>query len=232
MSGTLTEGTSTITVICGEETATFTVIVSDGFPVEYQKVEYIGATGTQYIVFDNIDVHTSAELQKYEFDIDFKFDEWNSDNGNNIIAGYATDAGCWLGYNNSVGNIAMGGNSGNYFTGTSTQRHQYHYAVSNGAGTVTREDSASISRELGSLQATKEKFVLFSAYIELGDYIATRFNFKGKIYGFTMEYEDTEILHLIPCYRKSDDVIGMYDTVGKVFYTNNGTGTFTKGGDL
>ena len=36
----------------------------------------------------------------------------------------------------------------------------------------------------------------------------------------------------IPCYRKSDDVIGMYDVVNGVFYTNAGTGTFTKGNDI
>ena len=37
---------------------------------------------------------------------------------------------------------------------------------------------------------------------------------------------------LIPCYRKSDNVIGMYDTVGNVFYISAGTGTFTKGADV
>ena len=37
---------------------------------------------------------------------------------------------------------------------------------------------------------------------------------------------------LIPCYRKSDDVIGMYDLVSKSFKTNELTGTFTKGNDV
>lgn len=40
------------------------------------------------------------------------------------------------------------------------------------------------------------------------------------------------LLELIPCYRKSDGVIGMYDTVGKRFLTNAGTGSFTKGADV
>jgi len=30
----------------------------------------------------------------------------------------------------------------------------------------------------------------------------------------------------------ADNVIGMWDKVGKQFYTNGGTGTFTKGGDV
>ena len=37
---------------------------------------------------------------------------------------------------------------------------------------------------------------------------------------------------LIPCYRKSDGEIGMYDTVSRTFYTNAGTGSFTKGADV
>ena len=41
-----------------------------------------------------------------------------------------------------------------------------------------------------------------------------------------VEYE------LIPCYRKSDNVIGMYDIVRNMFLTNAGTDTFTKGPDV
>jgi len=37
---------------------------------------------------------------------------------------------------------------------------------------------------------------------------------------------------MLPCYRKSDNVIGMYDTVGGEFYVNaNTTGAFAKGSD-
>ena len=38
--------------------------------------------------------------------------------------------------------------------------------------------------------------------------------------------------NFIPCYRKSDGEIGMYDTVSKSFFTNSGTGTFLKGADV
>lgn len=30
-----------------------------------------------------------------------------------------------------------------------------------------------------------------------------------------------------PCYRKSDNVAGLYDVANDVFYTNNGSGSFT-----
>ena len=56
----------------------------------------------------------------------------------------------------------------------------------------------------------------------------------GKIlyYGFKAYTGTTLSIDLIPCYRKADSVIGMYDIVNDVFYTNDGTGTFTKGADV
>ena len=36
----------------------------------------------------------------------------------------------------------------------------------------------------------------------------------------------------IPCYRKSDNEIGIYDMASETFLTNLGTGTFTKGNDI
>lgn len=39
----------------------------------------------------------------------------------------------------------------------------------------------------------------------------------------------TLVRHFIPCYRNSDNEIGLYDIVNNQFYTNAGTGTFLKG---
>lgn len=47
-----------------------------------------------------------------------------------------------------------------------------------------------------------------------------------------MYYDDVFVRNFIPCYRKSDNVIGLYDLVNDVFYTNNGTGIFLKGADV
>ena len=54
----------------------------------------------------------------------------------------------------------------------------------------------------------------------------------GRVYGCTIYNQDTAVRDLVPCYRKNDGVIGFYDTIGKTFYTNIGSGTFAKGGDL
>jgi hypothetical protein len=39
-------------------------------------------------------------------------------------------------------------------------------------------------------------------------------------------------MHLIPCYRKADNVAGMYDLFSGEFYTNAGTGEFIIGPDV
>lgn len=51
-----------------------------------------------------------------------------------------------------------------------------------------------------------------------------------KLYSFKVwDSNRTLILNLIPVQRKSDNVIGLFDTIGHGFYTNNGSGTFTAG---
>ena len=46
-------------------------------------------------------------------------------------------------------------------------------------------------------------------------------------------YKDFDLLlDAVPCYRKSDGAIGMYDTVSGKFYTNIGSGSFAKGNNV
>ena len=55
----------------------------------------------------------------------------------------------------------------------------------------------------------------------------------NRIYTFEMYNSQNEkISNLIPCYRKSDSVAGMYDSVNNRFLTNQGTGIFTVGSDV
>lgn len=49
---------------------------------------------------------------------------------------------------------------------------------------------------------------------------------------FTNADESVVLGEFIPCYRKSDGEIGMYDTVSQAFYENSGTGTFLKGANI
>ena len=55
---------------------------------------------------------------------------------------------------------------------------------------------------------------------------------KMKLYSCKFYDDDTLIRNYIPCYRKSDNEIGMYDLVSNTFFTNAGTGTFTAGAEI
>ena len=52
-----------------------------------------------------------------------------------------------------------------------------------------------------------------------------------KIYSFKLYDNDVLIRDLIPCYRNSDNEVGMYDKVNNEFYTNDGTGIFVAGNE-
>lgn len=53
-----------------------------------------------------------------------------------------------------------------------------------------------------------------------------------KLYSATITQDGVLVRNFVPCYRKADGEIGMYDTVAKIFYTNAGTDAFTKGADV
>ena len=54
--------------------------------------------------------------------------------------------------------------------------------------------------------------------------------FVGQIHSFKVYRNDVLTHEFIPCYRKSDNAIGVYDTVGQAFAA--GSGSITKGADV
>ena len=55
---------------------------------------------------------------------------------------------------------------------------------------------------------------------------------KLKMYYFQMYDNNSLVRDMIPARRNSDSVLGMYDNVSSVFYTNVGSGTFTAGSNV
>ena len=236
LSGTLTVGTSTITVTYAGLTDTFSVTVSQAplVPSAYQQVEYIKSTGTQYILTsigatDKADYTDTNSVVHYSADIDFQFDEWVSAKATNIFFGFGSSAGNWIGYNNSVQNITLGTTSGTYFTDSQpTVRHSYHYEYdSSKHAIVTRDDSATIQRTNDVVNSATRYLQIFNVHNSNDD-----FYFNGKMYSVKVYKDSVKVLDLVPCYRKADSVMGAYDTVNDTFYTNSGTGTFEKGSDV
>lgn len=53
-----------------------------------------------------------------------------------------------------------------------------------------------------------------------------------KLYYMKITEDTTLVRDFVPCYRKLDNVIWLYDLVNDVFYTNSGSWTFTKWQDV
>ena len=53
-----------------------------------------------------------------------------------------------------------------------------------------------------------------------------------KLYRFTLYENEQTVRDYVPCYRKSDNEVGLYDLVNKTFLTHSGEGTFDAGPDI
>ena len=113
-------------------------------------------------------------------------------------------------------------------------RENPYIAVSRTVGLSNFSSNISLS-QLTNQQITELEMTFTSTYTTN---VITR-NWDGvwnnRLRYFYIEFydnNDTLVRNFIPCYRKSDTEIGLYDLVNDVFYTNAGSGTFIKGNDV
>lgn len=182
-------------------------------PSEYQEVEYIESTGTQYINTNYTDVSdTRVELDFVYTGILSTSSNYMGANGGNVLAVSANGRF-------SINACATG------ITPTVGER----YKISSYRG-VDDMRSATINgvEYIGTKASRNEIYHIFT----LGGQPHTTQRIYGKLYSCKIYYQGKIVRDFIPCYRKSDNVIGVYDVVNDVFYTNAGTGKFLKGNDI
>lgn len=205
-----------------------------GLPSEYQQVEYIAGTGTQYI--DTGTTVSKGSIITVIFEI--------STAENNIVMYGWRRSGAYTGvyqlYINAnegheliIAGVSSLGVGNNYLYSISTQ-NTIVFDTASEVITVNGENadcnySLANGKAFDSSGSSAYNPYLF-ALNNRGSAVALASN--TKIYGYTVTQDGTELQNFIPCYRKSDGVIGMYDTVSRTFFTNSGTGTFIKGADV
>lgn len=189
-------------------------------PTDYQKVAYLQTTDGAFIKTD-----IPAELEiSYEAALELPtagdqiFISCNK--GNQPVGG--------LGYYNRMVQHWYGG----YFViGTAVEgKAVYKIDISNGhqVAYINGTEAGTAAKSISNYSDTSQNVHLFTKISLSG---TGRNNFTGKCY-WAKVYVDGELVgHFIPCYRKIDDVIGMYDLVSNHFYTNT-VGTFIKGPDI
>lgn len=198
-------------------------------PAEFQKVEYIdstagsGISSGQYID-TGITLTSTARVV-----IDTAITPVNSTHW--AMHGVGSGSACFsIGTYNST--IYYGFNSSDINTGVSHvsgRRYVYDLDANNRTykvhDTVTDTDivNISISAYTGN---SPYKFYI-------GRYSGGRAQYvPSKVYSCKIYDGGLLVADYVPCYRKADNEIGLYDLVSHTFKTNSGTGTFAKGADI
>lgn len=196
-------------------------------PTEYQEVEYIATSGTQYL-----DTGYVLKSNKFRVDLIVQFTGTNTATFASYVGFMKSSSAVTprFGIHNYTGGTYMYGADATIST-TSTVAKEKDFVIFNGTGST---QSLSVN---GVVNSSSTSYNMSSNALSI--YLGAR-NLAGavnnaisaKFYRFKLSVGGQKVRDLIPCYRKSDSVIGMYDIVNGVFYTNKGTGSFTKGHDL
>lgn len=194
-------------------------------PPEYQEVEYLESTGTQFI-------QTNYFPKQYdEITCDFSTSVFTSGSTfwTLLSAGTGTDQLIVLLANNTTGSAPAVGAYYKYFASGNATKFNFY-------PTINKKYRLHIGAD-GSISCNG--YTASSSYkgsVNTNLFLMMRANnsspFKGKIFSFKVENDGQKELDLVPCYRKSDNEIGMYDLVTGSFFTNAGTGSFVAGRDV
>ena len=189
-------------------------------PAAYQQVEWIQSSGTQYI---NTGVLARASTG---FEVDFiTYNEVGGINFGAIIGSYGG-----VGTDFQLTTWSQSGSvlySATYSAGLQTGIRQSASLI-NGVYTSPSGNIKSITNSSLSSLNSSVPIAVFTRNTANGP------TESGSVRLFSLKMYDgvSPVRDFYPVYRKSDGVIGLYDTVNGVFYTNQGTGTFLKGSDV
>lgn len=133
-------------------------------------------------------------------------------------------------------------------TGSSTFRQDYGRKTQNislstsGMFTIDANQNTTVINnkssyiELSNTFTATHTFKIASNYTTAGGYHDGKYNesrrFAGKLYYFKISDNGQPIRDYVPVKRISDGAIGLYDKVNKLFYGNDGTGSFGAGPEV
>lgn len=239
LSGTLTAGTSTITVSYGGKTTTFAVTVTAELPTGYTKYDYIEKTNDANDNGGVIDTGIGPQYVDvgYEHELTFWFDSIR-ESTSKALYGIRQTTGSdpksraiWIKYGTS-GTVAMN------YAGTDTgfvflaqEKTKYTSITRNGQwlinGTLVRDNMDTGSYTCPSTGTIR----LFG--ISTGGNTNGGIAGKPRIYGFkiTETSTGTVIADMTPCTNASD-IPGFYDKVREEFYTSQDSTYLSAGNEV
>jgi len=198
--------------------------VEDRLPSAYQEVEYLKTTGSQYI--------NTGYLPSRNVKIDTTFSTastntslWGASNDNNHRFKFFVNTSYGVGYR-LFSNTSIQATTVSSTTITADTKYNFVFDVKNkefyidGVKKATLVDANGVD-------------INYPIYIFANNVAGSAGTIlSGNLYGFKLFNNDILVRNMVPCYRKSDNVKGMYDLIENKFYTNAGTGTFEAGNNI
>ena len=194
-------------------------------PQGYQEVEYIESSGTQYI---DEEFRPSGENVRILTDYMYL----SSPHSKSLFGAQTTNS-------NATFPITLYHTSGtvsSFYVGSSNNIINYTVAIdvrylldchaNNGAFTADLNGYKQTATYSGSLAKTLNMFMFTNNGQQGTQTIAARL-YARKIWD-----NDELVRDYVPCYRKADNVAGLYDLVNNVFYINAGSGIFAVGSNV
>ena len=188
---------------------------------DYQLVEYIESSGGEYIdtlYKPNNNTRVYASYYKTN-DYSFVFGARTNYSVNDFFEFYDNSTRAYWAqfYNRNVGETIISHNNNTI------------HKVNMGNGYATIDDQKlNITDTTATFTGTYNLFIF--GLNESGSIEGRKLN--GRIYEFKIYDNGAIVRSMMPAVRKSDNIIGMYDTVNNTFYVNKGTGSFTKGNNI
>ena len=208
---------------------------SGRIPSEYQEVEWIAAAA-------NVGAYINLGFA-YDTAATIYLDQWlNGSATTTYPFGAANSTGalrCMLScpYTAAASGFFYGSNGTAYqekgLAGNVTNGKNEFYAELAEGVFIFRNDTTGITSTTANIKQAKYTMA-DNLYLFAQNYKGSpRFGGERKISAFKYYDKNNELIcDLVPCYRKSDNVIGMYDLVRRTFLTNVGSGSFTKGANV
>lgn len=194
-------------------------------PDEYQEIEYLESTRTQYI---DTGMLTSNSIKISAKAINtFGYIDSKGNYGAMLFGGRYSSSSSNISYASGRNNDYIGNGSGFLTLPKNNNRAllsiEYdNHSVQISCGNYTFSSSLNV-------QITDPMSIFLFSTNQNGN---PEQSGTWRILDFTIAENDMTIRKFVPCYRKSDSEPGMYDLVSKTFFTNAGTGEFLVGPDV
>ena len=202
-------------------------------PNEYQEVEYIQSTGTQCI-------DTGIPLNQYR-KCEMEFSTTSIGKTQIIDGGYTNtseqnDTRNYLRIDSDgMLNLQYARSNTSYKLSSVVIASNTKYAISYkmlASSCSLTVNGAEYSNLIGVTLITNGNNVFLFGESFKDKNLTKTYEASAFIKLYTAKYYDSNdilIRNFIPCYRKLDNEVGLYDLVNNVFYTNAGTGVFLMG---